>query len=58
MRARQSEIVVPLVVDGRVLGVLDLDSPNKNRFDEQDRRGLEAIAAILVRGTSWPTSFV
>ena len=54
----QSEIVVPLVLDGRVLGVLDLDSPNKNRFDEQDCRGLEAIAAILIRGTSWPTSFV
>ena len=54
----QSEIVIPLVLEDRIVGVLDLDSPNKNRFDEQDRRGLEAIAAILVHGTSWPTSFV
>jgi GAF domain-containing protein len=43
--ASQSEIVVPLVRDGQVIGVLDLDSPVKGRFDDEDRDGLEALAA-------------
>src|ERR1700761_4762139 len=42
--ASQSEIVVPLVKDGRLLGVLDLDSPNLARFDEGDAKGLEWAA--------------
>ena len=45
--ASESEIVVPLRAGGRVAGVLDLDSPEKNRFTEEDRAGLEAFAAIL-----------
>ena len=44
--ASQSEIVVPLVRDGRVVGVLDLDSPVKGRFDDEDRQGLETLAAL------------
>ena len=47
--ASRSEIVVPLVRDGRVLGVLDLDSPEYARFGDADRIGLERIAAILLR---------
>ncbi len=46
--ASRSEIVVPLLADGRTLGVLDLDSPVRGRFDEQDARGLEALAALWV----------
>jgi L-methionine (R)-S-oxide reductase len=46
--ASQSEIVVPLVQDGQLLGVLDLDSPKRNRFDAADQAGLERIAAVLV----------
>jgi len=46
--ASRSEIVVPLVDAGRLLGVLDLDSPSDARFDEEDRTGLEALAALLV----------
>ena len=47
--ASNSEVVVPIVLaDGRLLGVLDLDSPAVNRFDEQDARGLERLVAILV----------
>lgn len=47
--ASRSEIVVPLLSgDDKLLGVLDLDSPVLERFDEQDRRGLEQIAAIWV----------
>ncbi|WP_040799520.1 GAF domain-containing protein [Nocardia higoensis] len=44
----RSEIVVPLVRGGVVVGVLDLDSPRPGRFDEVDRAGLEALAKIFV----------
>ena len=47
--ASNSEIVVPLMHEGRVLGVLDLDSPERARFDDGDRAGLEALAALYVR---------
>ena len=46
--ASQSEVVVPLIAAGRVLGVLDLDSPRLARFDEVDARGLERLAALFV----------
>ena len=45
--ASNSEIVVPLFRDGQVFGVLDLDSPEKNRFSDEDRAGLEEFARIL-----------
>jgi L-methionine (R)-S-oxide reductase len=44
----RSELVVPLISNGRVLGVLDLDSPVPGRFDEADRAGCERLAAIFV----------
>ncbi len=45
----RSEIVVPLMsAEGKVLGVLDIDSPVSNRFDADDKAGLESIAAYLV----------
>lgn len=47
--ASNAEIVVPLLDGETLLGVLDLDSPCFNRFDEDDRRGLEALAACWVR---------
>jgi GAF domain-containing protein len=44
----KSEIVVPLFDnDGRVFGVLDIDSPIKERFDERDQAGLEIFAKSL-----------
>lgn len=43
-----SEIVVPMVKDGRLIGVLDIDSPIKERFDEEDQKALEAIVALLL----------
>lgn len=46
--ASNSEVVVPLVRDGRVIGVLDIDSPKTGRFDAEDGRGLEAVAKVLV----------
>lgn len=45
--ASNSEIVLPLRVDGRIIGVLDLDSPLKGRFTERDRVGLEAFVSLL-----------
>ncbi|MGA6208393.1 GAF domain-containing protein [Nocardia testacea] len=48
----RSEIVVPLIGDGELIGVLDLDSPRSARFDETDRRGLESIADVFVRSLS------
>ena len=44
--ASKSELVVPLFKDGELVGVLDLDSPSHGRFDDDDRAGLEALAAI------------
>ncbi len=46
--ASSSEIVVPLLRDGALLGVLDLDSPMLRCFDAEDRRGLERVAAAWV----------
>jgi L-methionine (R)-S-oxide reductase len=46
--ASRSEIVVPLVRGSELLGVLDADSPVAGRFDDEDRRGLEGLAAIWV----------
>jgi L-methionine (R)-S-oxide reductase len=46
--ASNSEVVVPVVRDGRLLGVLDLDSPLLARFDEVDARGLERLVQVFV----------
>jgi L-methionine (R)-S-oxide reductase len=46
--ASRSEVVVPLVRDGELVGVFDLDSPRAARFDADDQAGLEAIAQVFV----------
>ncbi len=46
--ASRSELVIPLVKDGRMLGVLDLDSPLPDRFSGQDLAGLERLMAQLL----------
>jgi L-methionine (R)-S-oxide reductase len=46
--ASNSEIVVPLIKDGQLIGVLDLDSPSLARFDEEDARGLNELAEIFI----------
>ena len=43
-----SELVVPLVRDGVVIGVLDLDSPRLARFDAEDQQGIEALAKVFL----------
>ena len=45
--ASNSEIVVPICVEGRIVGVLDLDSPYVGRFTEEDQAGLEEFVRIL-----------
>jgi L-methionine (R)-S-oxide reductase len=52
--ASQSEIVVPVMAGGALLGVLDLDSPRKARFDDQDTHGLERLVAILMAAPNTP----
>ncbi len=45
--ASRSELVVPVSREGKVVAVIDLDSPNPARFTEADARGLEALAEVL-----------
>jgi len=52
--ASRSELVVPLIRDGEVLGVLDLDSPRPARFTAADQAGLERIAALFLSASGTP----
>ncbi|CAN7449476.1 GAF domain-containing protein [Bosea sp. LjRoot237] len=49
--ASRSELVVPLIRDGEVIGVIDLDSPEPGRFDAADQRGIEAIARLYLEAS-------
>ncbi len=51
--ASNSEIVVPIRVNDSIVGVLDVDSPIFNRFDDTDKVGLEEFVAILAAGCNW-----
>lgn len=42
-----SELVVPVIRNGEVVAVIDLDSPSKARFDEEDRAGIERLAELI-----------
>lgn len=42
-----SELVVPVLRDGQVVAVIDLDSPIKGRFDDEDRKGIEQLANLI-----------
>lgn len=55
--ASQSEIVVPVIKHERLIGVLDIDSPVKNRFDEMDAEGLSNFVNILNQRICWPGQF-
>ena len=48
----RSELVIPLIQKGELLGVLDIDSPVKARFDEIDQRGFEQLAAVYIASLS------
>ena len=47
--ASRSEIVIPLIKDGTVIGVLDIDSPELDRFTKADATGLEEVIAVLIK---------
>jgi GAF domain-containing protein len=51
--ASRSEIVVSLIQGGRLLGVLDLDSPQPGRFDREDAEGLETLVRLLLEGSDF-----
>jgi len=46
-----SEIVIPLIKEEKLIGVLDIDSPKLNRFSEEDKINLEKIATILIKNS-------
>jgi len=51
--ASRSELVLPIVAGGRLVGVFDLDSPTAARFDEDDARGFAAAVEVVAAGTDW-----
>ncbi len=51
--ASRSEIVIPIVEDGALRGVLDVDSPEFGRFDDVDREGLEKFVRVLIPFVNW-----
>jgi L-methionine (R)-S-oxide reductase len=51
--ASNSEIVVPLMVDNRMIGVLDIDSPKLARFDADDQAGIEILTHTLIAATDF-----
>ena len=52
--ASRSELVVPLIRNGDVIGVLDIDSPIPSRFNAIDQAGIERLAAIFVATSDAP----
>ena len=52
--ASNSELVLPVVAGGRLIGVFDLDSPRNARFDADDSQGFAAAVAVLAAGSDWP----
>jgi GAF domain-containing protein len=51
--ASRSELVVPLLGGGEVIGVIDLDSPSVGRFGAADQAGVERVAALYLAGSDW-----
>ena len=51
--ASNAEIVLPLIKDGKLLGVMDIDSPVLKRFDELDAAGLERLCSVLAEQIDW-----
>ena len=56
--ASRSELVVPLLVDGKVIGVLDIDSPSLARFSEDDQRGVEECCRVYCELQAGNTTFI
>lgn len=56
--ASRSEIVVPLVIDGKLVGVLDIDSPSRDRFSADDQAGIESLCAAYCEQQSGKSGFI
>lgn len=52
--ASRAEVVAPVICAGKVVAVLDVDSPVKGRFTQADQQGLESLAQLLARACDWP----
>lgn len=53
-----SEIVVPIIKDNKVIGVLDIDSPIVNRFDAVDKKHIEKFVNLLIKYIEFPERFI
>ena len=53
--ASRSEVVVPLIIDGSLLGVWDVDSPEPGRFDDEDARGMQALCEVFLQSLAQST---
>lgn len=53
-----SEIVIPLLIENKIVGVLDIDSPKLGRFDQTDKKYLEQFAEIVERYVKLPEVFI
>jgi GAF domain-containing protein len=51
--ASQSEIVIPIIQNGKLIGVLDVDSPSLSRFDYKDAQELEKLVQVIVTKTNF-----
>ena len=51
--ASRSEIVIPIHYDGKVVAVLDIDSPDTDRFSAEDKSGLEEFAGVIEKNVMW-----
>jgi GAF domain-containing protein len=51
--ASNAEIVIPVIKNGEIVGVFDIDSPTLNRFSDEDKAGLEALVAIFAAATDF-----
>ena len=57
--ASASEIVIPMILsDGRLIGVLDIDSPIRDRFSEDDQEALEQFVAVLCQTPEWSLGLI
>ena len=56
--ASRSELVVPLIVDGRLVGVLDIDSPSVNRFSAGDQHGIESVVDVYCEQLAGSATFI
>lgn len=53
-----SEIVVPIIKEGKIIGVLDIDSPIINRFDFEDKKYIEKFVDLLIKYVAFPEKFI